>query len=126
MRLIDNVQLIIESVMTVKESWIAIIQQMQNAICTALEECDGKAKFIEDEWERPEGGGGKTRVIANGSVFEKGGVNTSVVYGDVTESMRTQLKMEGDKWFACGLSMVIHPLNPFVPTVHCNYRMLEL
>jgi coproporphyrinogen III oxidase len=74
----------------------------------------------------PEGGGGKTRVITNGNVFEKGGVNTSVVYGKVTEAMRTHLKMEGDKWFACGLSLVIHPLNPFVPTVHCNYRMLEL
>jgi coproporphyrinogen III oxidase len=91
-----------------------------------VENCDGKAKFIEDEWERTEGGGGKTRVIANGNVFEKGGVNTSVVFGNVTEAMRSQLKIDADKWFACGLSLVIHPLNPFVPTVHCNYRMLEL
>jgi coproporphyrinogen III oxidase len=99
---------------------------LQNRICSALEEVDGKATFFEDAWERPEGGGGKTRVIANGNVFEKGGVNTSIVFGDVTDAMRTQLKINGAKWFACGLSLVIHPLNPFVPTVHCNYRMFEL
>jgi coproporphyrinogen III oxidase len=75
---------------------------------------------------RPEGGGGKTRVIQNGNVFEKGGVNTSVVFGDVTWDMRSQLKINGDKWFACGLSLVLHPVNPFVPAVHCNYRMFEL
>src|SRR5215204_2017735 len=112
--------------MNIKESWIDYIHDLQNRICTALEEADGKAKFFEDKWERPEGGGGRTRVIVNGDVFEKGGVNTSVVYGDVTDAMRTQLKIDGAKWFACGLSLVIHPLNPFVPTVHCNYRMFEL
>ena len=112
----------------VRGLWINIIHEMQDAICAALENCDGKAKFIEDKWERTEGGGGKTRVIANGNVFEKGGVNTSVVYGDVTDAMRTQLKVipqtdEPLTWWACGLSLVIHPTNPFVPTVHCNYRM---
>jgi len=112
--------------MTPKETWISIIHHMQNNICAALEAADGKATFIEDNWERAEGGGGKTRVIANGNVFEKGGVNTSIVFGDVTEAMKTQLKTKGTKWFACGLSLVIHPLNPFVPTVHCNYRMFEL
>ncbi len=112
--------------MDTKELWIEIIHNMQNKICAALELCDGKAKFIEDKWERPEGGGGKTRVIANGNVFEKAGVNTSIVFGDVTEAMKTQLKIDGAKWFACGLSIVLHPVNPFVPTVHCNYRMFEL
>ncbi len=112
--------------MTIKDLWIAQIHDLQNNICRALEACDGKATFFEDAWQRPEGGGGKTRVIANGNVFEKGGVNTSVVYGDVTDAMKTQLKINGAKWFACGLSLVIHPLNPFVPTVHCNYRMFEL
>lgn len=112
--------------MNVKETWINIIHSMQDNICTALEQCDGKAKFIEDKWERPEGGGGKTRVIAYGDVFEKAGVNTSVVFGDVTEAMKTQLKIDGDHWFACGLSLVLHPINPFAPTVHCNYRMFEL
>ena len=109
-----------------KDSWIQYIHGLQDRICAALEKADGKEKFFEDKWERPEGGGGKTRVIANGDVFEKGGVNTSVVFGDVTNGMRTQLKINGDKWFACGLSLVIHPANPFVPTVHCNYRMFEL
>jgi coproporphyrinogen III oxidase len=112
--------------MQVKQQWIELIHQLQNDICGALEKSDGKAKFVEDAWERPEGGGGKTRVISNGNVFEKGGVNTSVVFGEVTDTMRSQLKIDGARWFACGLSLVIHPYNPFVPTVHCNYRMFEL
>ncbi|MBC7889298.1 MAG: oxygen-dependent coproporphyrinogen oxidase [Ferruginibacter sp.] len=112
--------------MSIKTQWISFIHQLQDDICTALETSDGEAKFIEDAWERPEGGGGKTRVISNGKVIEKGGVNTSIVFGKVTEGMHTQLKIEGDSWFACGLSLVIHPLNPFVPTVHANYRMFEL
>ncbi|MDI3318656.1 oxygen-dependent coproporphyrinogen oxidase [Pinibacter soli] len=110
----------------VKETWISFIHQLQDHICKALEVVDGKAVFVEDKWERPEGGGGRTRVIANGNVFEKGGVNTSVVFGEVTDTMRKQLRIEGEKWFACGLSLVIHPVNPFAPTVHCNYRMFEL
>ena len=112
--------------MNVKEEWIKYIDALQNRICSSLEETDGKAKFVEDAWERPEGGGGKTRVIADGNVFEKGGVNTSVVFGNVSEAMKTQLKIDGEKWFACGLSLVLHPVNPSVPTVHCNYRMFEL
>lgn len=112
--------------MNIKEQWINCVHSLQNDICEALEKCDGKAKFAEDAWERLEGGGGKTRVIANGNVIEKGGVNTSVVYGDVTEAMRNQLKIDGAGWFACGLSLVIHPENPFVPTIHANYRMFEL
>jgi coproporphyrinogen III oxidase len=112
--------------MNIKEDWITFIHDLQNRICAALEKSDGAATFVEDAWQRPEGGGGKTRVIAKGAVFEKGGVNTSVVHGAVTDAMRTQLKINGAQWFACGLSLVIHPLNPFVPTVHCNYRMFEL
>lgn len=115
---------------TLGKVWIDFIYDLQNHICTKLEQADGKAKFVEDEWKRDEGGGGKTRVISNGNVFEKGGVNTSVVYGMITEQMKLQLKIpplagEGT-WFACGLSLVMHPSNPFVPTVHCNYRMFEL
>ena len=112
--------------MTIKEVWITYIHDLQDRICKAVEENDGLAHFTEDVWERQDGGGGRTRVIANGRVFEKGGINTSVVFGTVTNTMRSQLKMKGDKWFACGLSLVLHPFNPFVPTVHCNYRMLEL
>jgi coproporphyrinogen III oxidase len=112
--------------MNIKEEWIKYIESLQTRICSALEEIDGIGKFVEDAWQRAEGGGGKTRVIANGNVFEKGGVNTSVVFGAVSEAMKTQLKIEGTEWFACGLSLVLHPINPFVPTVHCNYRMFEL
>ena len=112
--------------MDTKQTWISFIETLQNDICGALELADGKAKFIEDKWDRAEGGGGKTRVISNGNVFEKGGVNTSVVFGEVTDNMRLQLGIDADKWFACGLSLVIHPANPMIPTVHCNYRMFEL
>ena len=112
--------------MSIKENWISIIHKLQDDICNELERTDGKAVFVQDEWQREEGGGGKTRVISNGNVFEKGGVNTSVVFGEVTEAMYKQLKIEGEKWFACGLSLVLHPVNPFVPTIHSNFRMFEL
>jgi coproporphyrinogen III oxidase len=108
--------------------WIEYVYGLQDTICAALEKVDGKAVFLTDEWERAggKGGGGRSRVLQNGNVFEKGGVNTSVVYGHVTEALRKQLKIEGDTWFACGLSLVIHPLNPYVPTVHANWRFFEL
>ena len=109
-----------------RDNWIGFIYDLQDNICAALEGLDGKAAFITDEWEREQGGGGRTRVISDGRVFEKGGVNTSVVWGKVTDTMRTQLKIEGDRWFACGLSLVIHPVNPYVPTTHANWRYFEL
>ncbi|HCL84008.1 MAG TPA: oxygen-dependent coproporphyrinogen oxidase [Chitinophagaceae bacterium] len=110
-----------------RERWIQYIHALQNTICEEVEKTDGLARFTEDRWERPEnGGGGKSRVITDGNVFEKGGVNTSVVSGTVSDAMRSQLKIEGSGWFACGLSLVIHPLNPFVPTVHANWRYFEL
>ncbi len=112
--------------MSIKDSWINFIHQLQDDICDAIEISDGKSKFIEDAWVRDEGGGGKTRVIANGNVFEKGGVNTSIVFGKVTDLMRSQLNIIGDNWFACGISCVLHPINPFVPTIHFNYRMFEM
>jgi coproporphyrinogen III oxidase len=109
-----------------KEQWIRFIHDLQNTICEGLEAEDGKTVFVSDKWKRPGGGGGDTRVMANGHVFEKGGVNTSVVNGDVTDTMRHQLNIDGHTWFACGLSLVIHPLNPYVPTVHANWRYFEL
>ena len=112
--------------MDIKQRWIDYIHDLQNRICIELEIADGNAKFTEDRWQRAEGGGGITRVISNGNVFEKGGVNSSVVYGPVTDIMRNQLNIQGVNWFACGLSLVLHPVNPYVPTVHCNYRMFEL
>ena len=113
---------------TLREEWGNYIHTLQDRICNALEKVDGAAVFREDKWKRDEGhgGSGRTRVIQDGNVFEKGGVNTSIVHGDVTEAMRNHLRMEGAKWFAAGLSLVLHPRNPFVPTVHCNYRMFEL
>ncbi|HEY6901834.1 MAG TPA: oxygen-dependent coproporphyrinogen oxidase, partial [Puia sp.] len=108
------------------ERWIDHIHGLQDKICAALEEVDGKARFVQDEWQREGGGGGKTRVIADGNVFGKGGVNTSVVWGKVTDMMRAQLKIEGDSWAASGLSLVIHPVNPYVPTTHANWRYFEL
>lgn len=109
-----------------RQNWIDFIHDLQDKICLAIEHTDGSSRFVEDKWERSGGGGGRTRVIANGSVFEKGGVNTSVVHGSVTDTMRNQLKIEGHTWFACGLSLVIHPANPFVPTTHANWRYFEL
>jgi len=108
--------------------WINYIHNLQDEICAALETADGLATFREDEWERLEGkgGGGKTRIIENGNVIEKGGVNTSVVYGTVSDKMRSQLQLDADRWFACGLSLVLHPVNPYVPTVHANWRYFEL
>ena len=88
--------------MGIKQTWIEYIEKLQNDLCEALEKSDGKAKFVEDRWERKEGGGGKTRVISNGDVVEKGGVNTSIVFGEVSDAMKTQLKIDGAKWFACG------------------------
>ncbi len=111
-----------------RSNWIQYVNELQEHICKALETTDGKALFGTDDWERAEGngGGGKTRTLTNGAIFEKAGVNTSVVSGNVTDTMQKQLKINGYKWFACGLSLVLHPLNPFVPTVHANWRYFEL
>ena len=112
----------------IRGPWIDFIYTLQDKICKVIEEVDGKAVFIEDAWQRAEskGGGGLTKVIAHGNVFEKGGVNTSVVSGHTTDKMRRLLGIGGTKWFAAGLSLVIHPQNPFIPTVHSNYRLFEL
>jgi coproporphyrinogen III oxidase len=124
-----NKMLLKTDIHSFRDSWIKYIHQLQDKICQGLEDIDGKAKFITDEWKREGGGGGITRVIADGDVFEKGGVNTSVVWGTVTDMMREQLKTSpahAAKWFAAGLSLVIHPLNPYVPTTHANWRYFEL
>jgi coproporphyrinogen III oxidase len=106
--------------------FVAHIKDLQQRICTALEDLDGQAKFHSDKWERPGGGGGDTRVIADGAVWEKGGVNISEVHGAVTDIMRRELKLQGESFFATGISLVIHPRNPHVPTVHANFRYFEL
>lgn len=109
-----------------KDQFYAYIKSLQNKITTALEEADGQASFQEDVWQRPEGGGGHTRVIENGAVFEKGGVNISAVHGPLPKSMQTYFKVGEVDFFACGLSLVIHPKNPMVPTVHANWRYFEM
>jgi coproporphyrinogen III oxidase len=112
--------------MSVKDRWIDHIQGLQDRICEAVEEADGKACFSADVWEREGGGGGRTMTMEQGDLIEKGGVNTSVVWGKVTDTMRAQLSIEGSEWFAAGLSLVLHPKNPYVPTTHANWRYFEL
>jgi len=109
-----------------KDKFYAYIQNLQDTITSKLEEVDGKATFQEDIWKRPEGGGGRTRVIENGNVFEKGGVNISGVHGALPKSMQTYFGVEDADFFACGLSLVLHPKNPMVPTVHANWRYFEM
>ncbi len=109
-----------------KEQFTQYIRDLQDEICGAIEKIDGQAKFVEDHWERPGGGGGRSRVLSEGAVFEKGGVSTSVVHGQLPDSLKQQMKIEGDSFFACGVSLVIHPRNPMVPTVHANYRYFEM
>jgi coproporphyrinogen III oxidase len=109
-----------------KEQFYTYIQNLQNQITQALEKVDGKAKFKEDRWDRPEGGGGQSRVIENGAVFEKGGVNISAVHGPLPKSMQTYFEVGEVDFFACGLSLVIHPKNPMAPTVHANWRYFEM
>lgn len=109
-----------------KEQFVTYIKDLQDKITATLEQVDGTARFQEDLWERPEGGGGRTRVIANGTVFEKGGVNISEVHGKLPESMQQYFGVKEANFFACGLSLVIHPKSPMVPTVHANWRYFEM
>ena len=103
------------------------VQQLQDNICQGLEQLDGQAKFVEDNWQRAEGGGGRTRVIRDGRVFEQGGVNFSEVWGDSLPPAILVQRPEaaGNGFYATGTSMVLHPRNPYVPTVHLNYRYFE-
>lgn len=109
-----------------KEKFYAYIQNLQDKITSGLEEIDGKAVFKEDLWKRKEGGGGRTRVIEEGAVFEKGGVNISKVHGPLAPAMQKYFNVGDVNFFACGLSLVLHPKNPMVPTVHANWRYFEM
>lgn len=102
----------------------AYLLSLQDAICQQLAEEDGAAVFAEDAWERPGGGGGRTRVLSNGAVFEQGGVNFSHVFGDKLPPSATAQRPElaGRRFQAMGVSLVIHPHNPLVPTSHANVR----
>ncbi len=109
-----------------KEQIAAQYKSLQEQICKGLEELDGKAVFRSDVWEREEGGGGRTNTIANGNLLEKGGVAFSAVHGPVSEAMKKQLGLEGNAFFATGVSIVLHPFNPHVPIIHMNVRYFEL
>ena len=109
-----------------KDQFYQYILDLQDTITSTLEEVDGTAKFQEDLWKRAEGGGGRTRVIENGNIFEKGGVNISAVHGELPEALRKQFGVEEGDFFACGLSLVLHPKSPMIPTVHANWRYFEM
>ena len=99
---------------------------LQEEICLALEQLDGGGVFREDLWQREGGGGGRTRVMEDGAVFEKAGVNFSEVHGKFEQSFAERMPVgEGTQFFASGVSLVLHPRSPLVPTVHANFRYLE-
>ncbi|MEB8286613.1 oxygen-dependent coproporphyrinogen oxidase [Aeromonas veronii] len=102
----------------------AFLLQLQDEICRGLEQADGSGHFVEDAWSREGGGGGCTRVLRHGAVIEQGGVNFSHVYGDAMPASATAHRPElaGRKFEAMGVSLVIHPHNPYVPTSHANVR----
>ncbi len=102
------------------------VEALQAEICGALEETDGQARFRSDRWERAGGGGGDSRVMEEGAVFEKAGVNTSAVHGVLPARMAGLLGVEAAPFFATGISLVLHPRSPFVPTVHTNFRYFAL
>lgn len=97
---------------------------LQDRICAELEQIDGARTFREDTWQREGGGGGRTRVLADGGVFEKAGVNFSEVFGDMSPEFAKQIPGDGTQFSATGISLVLHPRNPLVPTVHANFRFL--
>ena len=109
-----------------KEAFYNYIDSLQDKITLTLEALDRASKFKEDLWQREEGGGGRSRILQNGSVFEKAGVNISKVYGRLPKAMQAYFKVGEVDFFACGLSLVIHPKNPMVPTVHANWRYFEM
>lgn len=97
---------------------------LQQTICDEVARCDGKAEFLFDDWDRESGGGGRTRVLTNGAVFEQAGVNFSEVFGDNLPASATAHRPElaGRNFRAMGVSLVLHPHNPYVPTSHANVR----
>ena len=97
---------------------------LQDRLCEAVEACDGAGKFIEDAWQRPGGGGGRSRILSEGGVFEKAGIGFSEVFGDMDPAFAKQLPGDGTQFTATGISLVFHPQSPMIPTVHANFRFL--
>ena len=100
---------------------------LQDRICADIEGADGSAKFQQDIWQRPEGGGGRTRILRDGAVFEQCGIGFSDVAGTKLPPSATAARPElnGASWNACGVSLVFHPRNPYVPTTHANVRFFR-
>ena len=111
--------------MTLDDRAAEYFKELQDRITAALETADGGARFREDSWTRPGGGGGRTRVIADGALFEKAGVNFSDVQGELRPEMMRALPGEGAKFRATGVSLVLHPKSPRVPTMHANVRHIQ-
>ncbi|QDK83740.1 oxygen-dependent coproporphyrinogen oxidase [Spirosoma sp. KCTC 42546] len=115
-----------------KETVTLFFQGLQDRICQSLEEADGTGRFREDSWERPGGGGGRSRILAGGSVIEKGGVGFSAVHGEATEATLRALQLMDrtdsalPTFYATGVSIVLHPRNPMVPIIHMNVRYFEM
>ena len=111
-----------------KQRASSLFKKRQEEICSAFEQLDGKESFSNEVWEHHSGGGGVTRVIQDGSVFEKGGVNFSEVNGELPAEMCKRLLGEDRAYpfYATGISLVLHPYSPMVPTVHANFRYLEI
>lgn len=101
------------------------VETLQDTICGALEALDGRGRFRQTIWDRDGGGGGRTRVMEGGAVFEKAGVNVSAVHGELPEALAAKMGGDGREFYATGLSLVIHPNNPHVPTTHANFRYIE-
>lgn len=108
-----------------KKRFFTFIRDLQNEICKALESFEPTDQFIEDRWERKEGGGGWSRVL-KGKTFEKAGVNVSEVHGPVPEVLKGSIPDSAKNFYATGISLVIHPTNPMVPTTHANFRYFEV
>ncbi len=109
-----------------KENIADWFKNLQGSICEGLEELDGTSQFTEDIWKREDGGGGRTRTIKEGHLIEKGGVNFSEVYGPTPEKILDALNLEKSDFFATGVSIVLHPKNPWVPIIHMNVRYFEM
>jgi coproporphyrinogen III oxidase len=110
-----------------KEEITQWFQQLQDEICAAIEKTDSQGKFQQDLWSREGGGGGRSRIMNNGRIIEKGGVNFSAVHGELPDQVKSVLQFEGTaNFFATGVSIVMHPHNPFVPIIHMNVRYFEM
>jgi len=103
----------------------AFVRAMQDELCAALERADGAARFGRDAWDRPGGGGGVTRALQGGALLEKAGVNVSEVQGQLDAAFARRLPGDGTSFAAAGLSVVLHPASPYVPTAHMNVRLLR-